>query len=241
MTTHPPHLEGRRADETAPPRDSTTSFLVPRSLWARAGAVLLALLTVGVVFVAGMFLTVASPRGGWFYAALCFLPGLVTAARVGGVRRWRDTLLVAASVSFLLGLGMYQISPPDHGRIASVAQDAGIPGGWEHLLTDEQGNTWCFKGCPQITYSYAAAESPDEAVARLDEMLARDGWVGGPQPRNLGGGEVSEYDPLARGSWSRGRWRVAASVPSTRFRYPWQEDAAARGLTPVEVTFAASN
>lgn len=225
-------------EKLSPTADS--GFLRPRSLWARGGAVALALLWAGAVLVVGMFFSVASPVGGWFYALLCFLPGLVGAARIGGVRRWRDSLLVATAVSFVLGLGMYDVAPPSHGRIANVAEDVGISrSGWELERTGETGNTWCWKGCPEVSYSYTAAESPEQAAATLDEILTEAGWVGGAQDPSFGD-EPSEYDPLARGSWSRGRWRVTLQVPSTEFRYPWQEDASARGLTPVEVTFSAA-
>lgn len=215
---------------------SPTGFLRPRSVWARGGALALGAFWVGAVFVVGTFLGVASPVGGWFWALLCFLPGLVGAARLGGVRRWRDSLLVATAVSFVLGLGMYDAAPPSHGRIANVAEDVDLPAGWELESTDRSGNTWCWKGCPEVATFYGVDEPPEQAAATFDEILTEAGWVGGLQDPSFGD-EPSEYDPLARGSWSRGRWRVRLWVPSTESRYGWREAVTARGLTPVEVTF----
>ncbi|MFZ5848630.1 hypothetical protein [Nocardioides pakistanensis] len=40
----------------------------------------------------------------WFPVMLCLLPVLVPAARVAGVRSWRDAVVVAASAAFLLAL-----------------------------------------------------------------------------------------------------------------------------------------
>jgi hypothetical protein len=213
-------------EKLAPTADS--GFLRPRSLWARGGALALGAFWVGAVLVVGTFLGVASPVGGWFWALLCFLPGLVGAARLGGVRRWRDSLLLATAVSFVLGLGMYDAAPPSHGRIANVAQDVDLPADWELQSTDLSGNTWCWKGCPEVGYFYGVDESPGQAAATFDEILTEAGWVGGLQ------------DPSLGGSWSRGRWRVRLWVPSTESRYGWREPVTARGLTPVEVTFSAT-
>lgn len=191
------------------------------------------------MFAAGTFLTVASPAGGWAYAALCFLPGLVGAAFLFGMTRWRDVLAVAAVPSLLCGLLMYQSAPPDHGRIRNQAERAGVPvAGWELLATDDSGNTWCFKGCPEVLYFYAASGSPAETVATLGAVLEAQGWVGGARHPSYGG-DPSEYDPLARGTWSKGRWRAELRVPSAAARFGWSATAQAQGRTPVEVTFRA--
>jgi hypothetical protein len=217
------------------------SFLRPRSLWARGGAVVLAAVWLVVVFAGVMFFGVASPRGGWVYALLCFLPGLVGAARLAGVRRWRDTLLLAVAAALVLGAWAYHLAPPDHGRIKHVAEDVGVPvDGWELVEVDEDGNTWCFKGCPTVTYFYAAEESSGAVVATLDEVLEGHGWSGGAEDRSYGRGEPTEFDPEALGSWRDGRWRVDLRVPSREHRYGWAEEVTARGRTPVEVTFRAA-
>jgi hypothetical protein len=191
-----------------------------------------------VVFAAVMFLTVASPAGGWLWAALCFLPGLVASARMGGIRRWRDTLLLALGVALAAGTWAYAVAPPDHGRIDRVAQNVGVPEGWELAEVSEHGNTWCFKGCPEVTYFYAAPGAPAETVAALDTILKDRGWTGGVEDRSYGG-EPSEYDPEARAAWIRGRWRVDLRVPSVALRHGSDQEVAVRGLTPVEITFSA--
>ena len=101
-------------------------FLRPRSSWVRAAALLLALVWATAVDLVSGFLAIASYAGGWFYVMLCALPGLVAAARLGGVARWRDTLLVSAAAAFLLGLGMDSSAPPEHGRIRHVAEGVGV-------------------------------------------------------------------------------------------------------------------
>lgn len=200
---------------------------------------MLALVWVVVAFAAVLFLGVASPVGGWLYALVCFLPGLVAAARLAGVRRWRDTLLVAAAVALLPSVGAYLVAPPAHDRIRGAAEDAGLTEvGWDRVAVDERGNTWCFKGCPEVTYFYAADASPDEAVATLDTLLAEAGWSGGETDPSSGRAP-SEYDPEALGSWRSGRWRALARVPSAGYRFGWSEEITARGLTPVEVTVTA--
>jgi hypothetical protein len=231
---HRPMTSDLRTDPATDP-----PFLRTRSLWARGGAVVLALAWCLVVFAVGMFASVASPRGGWFYAALCFLPGLVGAGRLGGIRSWRDALLIAASLSLLLGSSMYAVAPPDHGRIRHVAEQVDLPAlDWDLVDGQEYGNTWCFKGCPEVVYLYGADASPAEVAPDLDAHLRDQGWVGGPQEPRLGH-EPSDYDPLARGSWSHGRWHITLTVPSDHDPSPWHEQATARGLTPVEVTFSA--
>lgn len=40
----------------------------------------------------------------WFPVMVCLVPVLVPAARLAGVRGWRDAVVVAASAAFLLGL-----------------------------------------------------------------------------------------------------------------------------------------
>ena len=223
-----------RADPATDP-----PFLRPRSLWARGGAVALGLTWCLVVIAVGMFASIASPRGGWFYATLCFLPGLVVAGLLGGIRRRRDTMLVASALSLLLGSWMYAVAPPDHGRIRHVASEVDIPTlGWEPVDSYEHGTTWCLKGCPEMVYLYAGDTSPAEVAPGLDALLRDQGWVGGPQDPALGG-EPSDYDPLARGSWSRGRWHIELTVPSDHYPSPWHEEVTARGLTPVEVAVSA--
>ena len=205
-------------------------------------AVVLTPVWVAVVFVAGLFLTMASPAFGWAYASLCFLPGLVGLARLGGVRRWRDTVLLAGVVSLVLGWVMYLQAPPDHGRIEDRAADAGLPvPGWELVDSDQRGNTWCFKGCPEVVYLYTTTEPPEQAVATLGRLLEDDGWTGGETDWHVGSDGPSEYDPLASASWRKGRWGIDLYVPPPASRYGWSEDAQARGLTPVEVSVDAGS
>lgn len=233
VATHRP-----RPPRQAPPDE--TPFLGSQSVWVRGLALLLATFWVAAVFLVGGFLSIASPAGGWLYATLCFLPGLVAAASLGGVQRWRDILLVATAASFLLGLGMYDNAPPDHGRIHAVAAQIGVPvDGWELEDSREYGDTWCLGGCPEVVYSYAAPGSPDQAVATLDAVLDEHGWVGGAEDPSSGR-PPNDLDPEAVGRWSKGRWRVSLQVPSEESRHGHDADVAAGGLCPVEVTLAAA-
>lgn len=227
-------------DTSTPHRPGAThapARLRHRPLWARVLSIVLGAAWVGVVFVVGGFLTIASPVGGWFYATLCFLPGLVGATVLFGVTRWRDTLLVASAVSLVCGVATYQQVPPDHGRIRSVAEEVGVPvAGWQLVGDSERGNTWCWKGCPEVSYSYLAHENPSETVGTLGDVLEGDGWRGGAQDPTHGFAR-SEYTPLAYGTWRKGRWEVSLSVPAPASRYDWSAEAAQRGLTPVELSF----
>jgi hypothetical protein len=218
-----------------------------RGLWRRRHpavrvlAAVLAAAWVGAVFLAGLFLTVASPAFGWLYAALCFLPGLVGVARLGGIRRWLHTVVLAGALSLVLGSLMYLQAPPDHGRIAAAATDAGLPvAGWELVDSGESGNTWCWKGCPEVVQLYAVDTTPAGAVEMLDAVLEEQGWTGGEAAPRPGADTTSEYYPLAQGAWHEGRWRMSLRVPPPAARHGWSEEAAARGLTPVEVTVYAS-
>jgi len=208
-----------------------------RPLWSRALSIVLGVAWVGVVFVVGGFLTIASPVGGWFYATLCFLPGLVGTAFLFGVTRWRDVLLGASAVSLVCGVAMYQQAPPDHGRIRSVAEGVGVPvDGWQLVSEDERGNTWCWKGCPEVNYLYAAPQDPADALTTLGDVLEQDGWRGGAQDPTHGLAR-SEYTPLAYGTWRKGRWEVSLSVPAPASPGRWSAETAQRGLTPVELSF----
>lgn len=214
-----------------------SGFWRQRHLAVHALALVLTVVWVAAVFLVGSFLTVASPAGGWLYAALCFLPGLVGTARLGGVRRWRDVLLVAGAASLLLGFWMYQQAPPDHGRIRSVAEDVGVPvDGWQLVDESERGNTWCWKGCPEVVYLYAAPQGPTDALTTLGDVLEQDGWRGGAQDPTHGLAR-SEYTPLAYGTWRKGRWEVTLSVPAPASPYGWSHETAQRGYTPVELSF----
>jgi len=225
---------------TPPPAPASgPARLRHRPPWVRVLSIVLSVVWVGVVFVVGGFLTIASPVGGWFYATLCFLPGLVGTVLLFGVTRGRDALLAASALSLACGFAMYQQAPPDHGRIEAVAEDAGIPvAGWELVGTGQSGNTWCWKGCPEVAYYYAADGSPGEAMATLGATFEEAGWRGGLLDPTYGR-ERSEYTPLSLGGWRKGRWEVELSVPPPAARFGWSAEVERRGLTPVEVSFDA--
>lgn len=215
-----------------------TSALRPRSLWMRGGAGVLGLLWVGLVWLVGLFLTVASPVGGWFYAALCFLPGLFGTAVMFGLR-WRWALVAAGLGSLLLGTVMYLAVPPDHARIRNVAEDVGVPRGWEQVDTGEYGNTWCWKGCPEVSYYFVTDGDPDEAMSAASAHFEDAGWRGGRTDPNPFG-KPSEYDPLATGEWHDGRWEARLRLPSAASAAWWPGgEPPAPGTTRVEVTFSA--
>lgn len=135
---------------------------------------------------------------------------------------------------------MYQQAPPDHGRLHGAAEKVGVPvDGWELVDVGERGNTWCFKGCPEVTYLYETGETPAQALATLAGQAEDAGWSGGAPPTQVGDAP-SEYDPLARGTWRSGRCRVTLSVPPPAARFGWSLGAAERGLTPVVLTFTAA-
>lgn len=209
---------------------------VARRWWVRALGVCVAALWALFAFGAAMLFGVASARFGWAWSALVFAPGLAGAAALLGARPVRAAAATVAGLSLLAGAGVYAAAPPDHDRIRAKA-DAALADvdGLDLLDTGGSGNTWCFKGCPTVTYVYRAAADPDAAVQQVVSSLSADGWRGAPADPNPHG-KPSKYDPLAYERWRDGRWHAEIRVPSPAMRR-WEPLADQSGVR-VEVTFS---
>lgn len=219
-----------------PQPSGRAAVLRPRRWWVRIAAVLGALVWAVVAAVVVAFSTVASAAFGWGYAALIFLPGLVGAAWLFGVR---GRALVAAVVPALaLGIVMHQWAPPDHGRVRRVAEDLGVGvEGWELVADDESGDTWCWDGCPSVSYFYLAPEEPEQAVETFTARLRADGWSD-DRSRLRAPRAPSEYTERAIEVWRKGRWSVLLRVSSETYTPQWAKGADP-GLTPLEISYSA--
>lgn len=219
-----------------PQPSGRAAVLRPRRWWVRIAAVLGALVWAAAAAVVVAFSTVASAVFGWGYAALIFLPGLVGAAWLFGVRG--RALVVAAVPALALGIVMHQWAPPDHGRVRQVAEDLGVGvEGWELVDDDESGNTWCWDDCPSVSYFYLAPEGPEQAVETFTARLRADGWSGGT-PELWTRRPRSEYTERAIEVWRKGRWSVLLRVSSETYPPQWAKGADP-GLTPVEISYSA--
>lgn len=225
---------GVRVPSSPPERRS--GVLLPRRRWVRAAAAAagVAWLPAGAAVVA--FTSVASARFGWAYAAVIFGSGLFGAAWAFGVDPRAGAVVMLPAL--LLGVVMYQWAPPDHGRIRHVAEGVGVGvEGWDLVADSDYGNTWCWQGCPAVSYFYLTPESADGAVATFARRLAADGWTGGTLSSSRTG-PSSEYDPRAVELWRKGDWTVLLRVSSASFPPQWAKGADTR-LTPLEVTYSA--
>lgn len=208
----------------------------PRRSWVRIAAVIGALVWAAVAAVIVAFTSVASASFGWGYAALVFLPGLVGAAWLLGLR---GRALVAAAVPALaLGIVMFQWAPPDHGRVRHVAEDLGVNReDWDLVGDDESGTTWCWDGCPAVSFFYLTPEPPKQAVETFTARLRADGWSGGT-PDLWAERPPGEYTERALEVWRKGRWSVMLRVPAEKYPPQWATGADP-GLTPVEISYTA--
>lgn len=222
---------------TPAPRPSDRA-VVPRRRrwWVRIAGALGALVWAAVAAVVVGFTGVASATFGWGYAALVFLPGLVGAAWLLGVRG--RALLAPAVLALALGVVMYRWAPPDHGRVRHVAEDLGVSWeDWDLVGDDESGDTWCWDGCPAVSYFYLAPEPPDQAVETFTARLRADGWSGGT-PELWARRAPSEHTERAVEIWRKGRWSVMLRVSAERYPPQWATGADP-GLTPVEISYTA--
>jgi hypothetical protein len=212
-------------------------LLAPRRWWVRALAVAVFLCWVIFAFVAIGFLTIASPAYGWLWATLGYLPGVLAAVALFGIRRRRDAAIATLALAALLGGFSFLTAPPDHARIERVA-DRGLAhlDGAQVVDRHERGNTWCFKGCPQVTYSIDSDLSPELAAAAVAASLRDAGWRGGPV-RVPGHRADSEYAPLVHEQWSRGRWDATVKVLSQASRR-LSDGTDSRARTRIEVEFS---
>ena len=151
-----------------------------------------------VAFVAGSFTGWSSETLGWLWSGLAFALGLVLAVQLWGPRNRPLAFALALAASVALGLVHWQSSPPTHDRIAEAADEVTVPPDWALVSDTTRGNTWCFKGCPQVDRTYAAPGTYDEAVDSATTAFEDAGW------------EVSEtpYDTI---TFRDGRWRATMS------------------------------
>ena len=166
-----------------------------RSRRSILGGVLLAGVWMALILGAAAFLGLLSEPFSWFWAALALSPGLLGAAFL--VRgRSPAGLGVAVAAALARGLLGWFSAPPGHAGIEARADDVRWPASWREVDREEQGNTWCFKGCPEIEYAFDVPGTYDpEDVAALTAALVAAGWR--PNPINDG-----------RFDFSRGRWRA---------------------------------
>lgn len=215
----------------------SNAVLAPRRGWVRTLAVAAFLCWVVFAFVGIGFLTIASPRLGWVWASLAYLPGVGAAVALFGLRRHRDTVITTLTVAALLGGCSFLAAPPDHARIEHEGDKA-----LAHLkgatIVDhhQRGNTWCLQGCPQVAYSIDSDLPPDLASEVVAASLREAGWRGGPLRPGVQGGD-SDYAPLALEQWSRGRWEATVTVLSQASRR-LSEGAQTRARTRVEVVIS---
>ncbi|WP_156996867.1 hypothetical protein [Knoellia aerolata] len=213
------------------------AVLRPRRWWVRALAVAVLVCWAVFGFLAIGFLTIASPALGWLWATLAYLPGVAAAVALFGIRRRRDMALVAVVASALLGGFTFLSAPPDHARIERAGNRAlAHLAGARVVDHHERGNTWCFKGCPEVTFSIDSDLPPAAAAAAVADSLEEAGWHGGPV-RMTGYRTGSEYTPLAHEQWWRGRWDATVTVLSPASRR-LSEGADSKALTRVEVEFS---
>lgn len=170
--------------------------------WRVALGAVLALCWVVFVLGAAGFLGLLSEPLGWLWAALALAPGLLGAVMLvrGRSPSW---LGGAVAVAVALGLVAWFLAPPGHARLQARADDIVWPASWRETGREEQGNTWCFKGCPEVEYTFDLPDPyGDTAASELTAAFAAAGWT----PRSPAYG---------RTVFGRGRWR--ASVLDTPF------------------------
>ncbi|MBA3783698.1 MAG: hypothetical protein H0X12_17845 [Nocardioides sp.] len=122
----------------------------------------------------GSFSGLSSERLGWLWMALVYAAGLALAVLLArGGRAWFVGAVVAAVA---LGTLHWLVSPPTTDRIADAAADVETPAGFDEVSRDARGNTWCFKGCPQVEVTYVVPGSIEEAETAMAAALEDDGW-----------------------------------------------------------------
>ena len=146
-----------------------------------------------VAFIAGTFTGWSSETLGWLWSGLAFALGLALAVQLWGPRNRQLAFALAGAASVVLGFVHWQSSPPTHDRIADAADEVSVPAGWTLQSDTERGNTWCFKGCPQVDRTYAAPGTYDDALAEATRSFQDTGWKASETP----------YDTL---TFRDGRW-----------------------------------
>ena len=178
-----------------------------RPWWRVALAVLLVVGWLPLAVAAGAFLGWSSETLGWLWGALAVLPGLVGAALLvrGRSRVWSAA---AVGLALVVGTAGWYAAPPTHGRIQAKATLT-WPAGWQEVDRAEYGNTWCFKGCPQVRYAFdvpGTYDAEDDAQVRVAFETA--GW------------SVAERD--GKLNFRDGRWRATVSPTAPTDRSPYE-------------------
>ena len=138
-------------------------------------AVVAGLLWCAFGLAAGSFVGLSSERLGWLWMTLVYAAGLALAVLLAqGGRTWFVGAVVAAAA---LGTLHWLVSPPTTERIADAADDVVAPSGFTEVSRDARGNTWCFKGCPQVEVSYLVPGSIEAAEDAMGAALEDDGWT----------------------------------------------------------------
>lgn len=146
--------------------------------WWRVGLpIVLVALWVPLAFFTGSFVGWSSETLGWLWGAVAFALGLVGAAMLVGGERRRVWLAVATGVSLALGMAVWYAAPPTHARLQARADQITWPGDWQQVSRDERGTTWCFKGCPQVEYTFRVPGGYDsQDQARVTAAFEAEGW-----------------------------------------------------------------
>lgn len=170
----------------------------------RVGRILLALLLLGVLAVLAWFainfFSVASGQRGFIWGGLVWLVLLGLPVLVLGPPRRGRWLLGAVVVAAVAGAVTWYSVPPTPERLAAAFEDeVRPPAGFMEASRDAHGNTWCFKGCPELTVAYEGRSgwSEQESRRRFGQALVEDGW------------EAHSDD---RGTyWTKWRWELRPS------------------------------
>lgn len=174
-------------------RDSLSAAVRRRLPFRVVLGVLVAVVWIPLMLFAGAFLSWLSEDLGWLWGTIAQAPGLLAAAWLIRGKSW-VWLTAALVLSLAVGLLGWFAAPPTHERVAVQAQRIVWPADWQQTDVTEGGSTWCFKGCPEISYSFIVPGGYDtEDAEAVKASFAAAGWS-----------PISAFNGLAR--YRSGRW-----------------------------------
>lgn len=225
---------GRGARRMAAAPRHLTRHRQPRRTWVRVlgGAGSLFLLV--VTFMVLGLLSVASAEGGWLPAAVWFLPAVLLGTLTVGIGRWYAAIALSIVGAVLLGVTMYHWAIPEPERIATVAEQVGVPEGWQPVGRELNGNTWClWNDCPEFYAVYATTQSAEQARDGFTRRLEAEGWEREEDRATW------REDPENHQWWHDGRWHVTLNVAPAGSPGRAYDSEVAKHLTKVTLTYDA--
>ncbi|WP_203566586.1 hypothetical protein [Aestuariimicrobium ganziense] len=146
---------------TPPVAERPSSSIKP--LLKVLGALVLGIVWLLTVWMVAGFLGLSSTSYGWLTTGAIMALGLVGVLALFRFPYQRWVLIGPVVVGLLAGTAVGRTAPPEPARLVKLADATTMPAGWELSSEDVRGNTWCFKGSPQVSRTHRVPDTLEQA------------------------------------------------------------------------------